>query len=97
MNITYTWRHTDKTDAVEELVTKKLEKITKHFSHINQLHVTFESIKQTHSAKTTLHVPGEEIVAHASDADLYKAIDEMLHKLTRQIDHHKEKCKSHRE
>ena len=41
MNITYTWRNADKTDAIEELATKKLEKISRHFDKINQIHIIF--------------------------------------------------------
>ena len=97
MNITYTWRNTDKAESIETLVTKKLEKITKHFDKIHQIQITFESVKQEHTAKATLHLPGEEIHAHASHEDMYKAIDDMLHKLMRQIDTYKEKLKNHRD
>ena len=97
MNITYTWRNTDKTDAIEELATKKLEKVFKHFDKINKINITFDCIKQDHIAKASLHVPGEEINAHASNEDMYKAIDDMIHKLLRQIDSYKEKLKGHRE
>ena len=97
MNITYTWRNTDKADAIEDLVTKKLEKITKHFDKINQIQITFETVKQNHTAKAALHLPGEEINAHATHDDMYKAIDDMMHKLMRQVDTYKEKLKSHRD
>lgn len=97
MNITYTWRNTDKTDAVEELTTKKLEKVAKHLDKINQIQVIFDCVKQDHIAKASLHVPGEEINAHASDEDMYKAVDGMINKLSRQIDAYKEKLKSHRD
>ena len=97
MNITYTWRNTDKTEAVEELTSKKLEKISKHLDKINQIQIIFECVKQDHIAKASLHVPGEEINAHATDEDMYKAVDSMINKLGRQIDAYKEKLKSHRD
>jgi putative sigma-54 modulation protein len=96
MNITYTWRNADKTDAIEELATKKLEKISRHFDKINQIHIIFDSVKkQTHIAKGTLHVPGHEINAHAEHADLYVALDDLIQKLMKQVDNHKRQSTNH--
>ena len=96
MNITFTWRNADKTDAIEELATKKLEKLCRHFDKINQVQITFDSVKkQTHIAKGALHVPGHEINAHAEDADLYVALDDLIQKLMKQVDSYKEQVKNH--
>lgn len=96
MNITYTWRNADKTDAIEELATKKLEKVSRHFDKINQIHVTFDSVKkQIHIAKATLHVPGHEINAHAENADLYIALDDLIQKLIKQVDNYKKQLTDH--
>ncbi|MFN3235012.1 MAG: ribosome hibernation-promoting factor, HPF/YfiA family [Gammaproteobacteria bacterium] len=98
MNINYTWRNTPKTEALETLANKKLDKVTRHFDKITSVHVIFDvDNKQNHHAKATLHIPGHEIVASATSEDMYKAIDDMINKLLRQIDGHKQKMQDHRE
>jgi putative sigma-54 modulation protein len=98
MNINYTWRNAEKSDAIEELTSKKLERIERHFEKITQVHITYDLMdKQTHLAKATLHIPGHELVATGKEKDMYKAVDEMITKLLRQVDEHKEKMKKHRD
>jgi putative sigma-54 modulation protein len=98
MNISYTWRNTEKTDAVEELTSKKLTKLERHFDKALSIHVTFDMPnKQLHQAKATLHVPGSEINACSEDKDMYKAIDSLITKLLRQVDEYKQKMKEHRD
>ncbi len=97
MNIKYTWRNAAKSDAVEELLEKKLEKLDKHEDHVSEIHVVLESInKQEHTVKANAHLKGIEISAHATAENMYKAIDDMAHKLVRQIESHKTKHMEHR-
>lgn len=94
MNINYTWRHAEKTDAIEELTTKKLAKLERHCEKAASIHVTFDMInKQEHEAKASLHLPGAEINASAQDKDMYKAVDDLVGKLLRQVDEYKDKVK----
>lgn len=98
MNISYTWRNSEKTEAIEELTTKKLDRLERHFDKINQIHITYDCVdKITHTAKGSLHIPGHEIVATGKDKDMYKAVDEMVNRLLRQVDECKEKFKDHRD
>lgn len=98
MNIHYTWRDALKSEAIEELLQKKLEKLDKHEDHVTQVHVTFESQgKQEHSVKVSAHLPGIEVNAHATDTDMYKAVDAVVHKLLRQVEAYKTKKMDHRD
>lgn len=98
MNINYTWRNTLKSDSIEELTTKKLNKLERHFDHVKQIHVILETVnKLEHTAKASTHLAGIDISAHASAEDMYKAIDAMVHKLIRQIESHKAKLAEHRD
>jgi putative sigma-54 modulation protein len=53
--------------------------------------------KLEHSVKATAHLAGIEIHAHATEEDMYKAIDALVHKLMRQIESHKAKLMEHRD
>jgi len=98
MNIDYTWRNTVKSEAIEALLEKKLEKLEKHADHVDQIHVIFETHgKQEYSVKATAHLPGIEVHAHAKEDDMYKAIDAAAHKFIRQIESHKNKLNEHRD
>ncbi len=98
MNIHYTWRNTAKSEAIEELLRKKLEKLEKHFDQVNEIHVIFETHgRQEHSVKAVGHLPGVEVSAHATEEDMYKAVDAVSHKFIRQVEAHKEKITEHRE
>lgn len=95
MNINYTWRNATKSDAIEDLLNKKLDKLNKHADHVNQIHIIFETDGKEHTAKAVAHLHGLEINAHATEADMYKAADEMTHKLIRQVEDHKLRQMSH--
>ena len=97
MNINYTWRKADKSEVIENLLDEKLDKLEKHADHVTQIHVIFETHgKQEHSVKITAHLPGIDINAHACAEDMYKAVDEVAHKLIHQVEKHKSKVIDHR-
>lgn len=98
MNINFTGHNVEITSAIKEMTLKKFEKIQHHFDHITNTHIIFtvNKTRQIHATEIILHVPGEELVAKAESNDMYKALDEALLKLDRQIKKHKEKQKDHR-
>lgn len=97
MNINYTWRNATKSEAIEDLLNKKLEKLERHVDKVSQIHVIFETHGKEHTAKAVVHLPGIDINAHASEDDMYKAADAMTHKLIRQVEAHKTKQMDHRD
>ncbi|MAZ78141.1 MAG: ribosomal subunit interface protein [Legionellaceae bacterium] len=95
MNINISGQNIEVTDALRELTMTKFEKITRHFDHITNVHVIFNAKKMEHTVEATLHVPGEEIFAKATEDDMYKALDEMINKLDRQVRKYKSKVTDH--
>lgn len=91
MRITTSGHHVKITDSLRQYVESKLERLSKHSDHINQVHVVLSIEKPYQKAEATLHVKGMDIFADATHADLYAAIDALADKLDRQVIKHKEK------
>jgi putative sigma-54 modulation protein len=91
MQITYTGHGLEVTDALRDLVNSKFERVKHHCEHITSAHVTFNVQKREHHAEMTLHIPGLEVNAKGISDDMYKAIDDMIHKIDKQLIRHKEK------
>lgn len=88
MQIQFTGHNLELTQAIQELTTKKLQKLAHHADHIIRAHVTFSTTKHEHTAKATVHLPGHELFASDTSNDLYKSIDGMIHKLLAQLEKH---------
>lgn len=95
MNINISGHHVDVTDAMRQHVLMKMERVIRHFDHINSVDVTVSVEKQEHKAEATLHVSGSTIFAAATDDQMYTAIDRMVDKLDQQVRRHKEKLTDH--
>ncbi len=97
MQINFTGHSLEVTPALRQLVENKFEKIQRHFDHITSAHVTFNVQKLENTAEMTLHIPGHQLHATGKADDMYKAIDDMINGLDRQILKYKEKQQAHRE
>ena len=97
MQINFTGHSIEVTPALRDLVESKFEKIQRHFDHITSAHVTFHVQKLQNTAEITIHVPGQQLHSTGKSDDMYKAIDDMINGLDRQILKHKEKQRDHRE
>ena len=95
MKINFTGHGLEIASALRQLVENKFEKIQRHFDHITSAHVTFSVQKLENIAEMKIHVPGHQLHATGKSDDMYKAIDEMVNSLDRQIVKHKEKQKEH--
>ncbi len=95
MQINLTGHHLDITDSLRNYVHTKLEKIERHFDHINNVHVVLQVEKVRQIAEAKLHVNGGEIYANSESEDMYAAIDSLVDKLDRQVIKHKEKLTRH--
>jgi putative sigma-54 modulation protein len=82
MNLHLTGHHLEVTPALREYIETKLAKLSNHFDHMIDV-------------KVTIHVPGADLHAESSDADMYSAIDLLADKLDRQVLKHKEKNADH--
>ncbi len=94
MNLNVSGHHLDVTPAIRTYVSGKMDRVTRHFDHVIDAHVILSVEKLLQKAEVTLHVPGKDIHAECSDADLYAAIDLLVDKLDRQVIKYKDKTQA---
>lgn len=95
MQLSVTGHHIEVTPPLRSYVEKKLEKITRHFDHVIDVHCVLTVEKLRQKAEATLHVSGSAIHADATEPDMYAAIDALIDKLDRCVKKHKEKRSDH--
>ena len=95
MNLSISGHHLEVTPALRDYVTQKLGRITRHFDRVIDIKVFLTVDKLVQKAEINIHVPGKEIFAESSDADLYAAIDTLADKLARQVLKYKAKTNDH--
>lgn len=95
MNLHLTGHHLEVTPALREYIQTKLERITNHFDHVIDVKVTLSVEKLQHKVEATVHVPGNDLHAECTDANMYSAIDLLADKLDRQVLRVKEKFADH--
>jgi putative sigma-54 modulation protein len=96
MQLSVTGHHIEVTDSLRGYVEKKLERITRHFDQVIDVHcvLTVEK-KLRQKAEVTLHVSGNSIHVDATELNMYAAIDALTDKLDRCVKKHKEKRADH--
>ena len=82
MQLNVTGHHVEVTASLRGYVTKKLERIGRHFDRVIDVHCVLTVEKLRQKAEATLHVSGS-------------AIDLLADKLDRSIKKHKEKLADH--
>ncbi len=73
------------TDALKEVIEKKLMKLDKYFKPEVEAHITLSVVKNTHSIEITIPFNGVYLRAEEKNEDMYTALDFVLDKLERQI------------
>ncbi len=67
MNITFTGHEIEVTSALQNLITKKFDRIASHFNHpIISANVILSTQKLNHSAEMLVNVKGYQITAKSS-------------------------------
>ena len=95
MHLKLTGHHVELTPSLRSYVEKKMERLTRHFDHVIDLHCVLTVEKLEHKVEATVHVSGGNIHADAVDANMYAAIDLLADKLDRSVVKHKEKLQDH--
>ncbi len=95
MRTQFTGNNVEITTALKEFTESKLEKLTKHSTTIQSVHITFDVDKLRQIAEAKLHITSAEIFARAESENMYKTIDLLIEKLIRQLDKHKGKASNH--
>ncbi len=95
MNITYTYRHTDSSEALEAKVKTHLDKISRYVPESVDVHCIFSVEGYRHTVELNTRGSHLDIAAHDTQDDMYKALDGALSRLEAQARKHKEKVKGH--
>jgi putative sigma-54 modulation protein len=95
MQLDLSGHHVDVTPALRSYVEKKIERISRHFDHLIDVHCVLTVEKLRHKAEATVMLSGSKIYADATDANMYAAIDALADKLDRCVKKHKEKASDH--
>jgi len=95
MNLHLTGHHLEVTPALREYIETKLTRVSNHFDHMIDVKVTLTVEKLAQKVEATIHVPGADLHAEASYAEMYSAIDLLADKLDRQVLKHNEKHADH--
>jgi putative sigma-54 modulation protein len=84
--------HMDLTPAIKNIVYEKVEKLFKHEERIIRLQIELEHSTQNLSnsrtpylAKGHIEIRRKPIIVSTASEDLYKSIDDLVHKLDRQL------------
>lgn len=93
MQISFTGRNIDVTDALKTFTEEKMDRLRNR--NISKIHVTFHVENVTHIAEANVHLNGTDLHASAKADDMYSAIDMLADKLVGQINKHKEKDSNH--
>jgi len=96
MQLKLTGHHVEVTPPLRDYVSKKLERVLRHFERVVDVHCVLTVEKLEHKAEATIAVSGAVIHADAKHEDMYAAIDALADKLDRRVRKHKEKISDHR-
>ena len=95
MNVHFTFRNIEATEALKDHVTKKVEKFNKFVTYPMEVHVILSAEKTYQRAEITVHAEHKELVADDRSKDMYESIDLVVHKIEAQLKKEREKRKGH--
>jgi putative sigma-54 modulation protein len=87
------------TASIHAFIAEKMEHLEEHGEQILAAHVVLlhdQNKKKPFVVKAHLAVPGPDIHSEDAEADLYAAIDKVVHKLSAQLSKRKTRQKDHK-
>lgn len=98
MQFQFSFKHMDTSPALQTYAEQKLrEKIEKFVSKPIAAHVMFSVLRHQHTAHLSLEAgDGFDLQVEHTSEDMYATIDQLVDKLSRQLQKHKEKLKDHK-
>ena len=85
MQIAVTFRHMDTDEGVKDYIKGKVQRLEKYIESVQEVHVVLSGEKFRHIAEITIIGNGLTLNSQGKNNDLYKAIDQMIEKIERQI------------
>lgn len=95
MQLTISGHQIDLTDSMKQYIGEKMQRIERHFDHLNSIDVVLHVEKIHHKAEATINAKGVTMHAHADSDNMYATIDDLTDKLDSQVRKHKEKLTNH--
>lgn len=95
MQLMLTGHHVEVTQSMRDYVGKRLDRVSRHFDQVIDLHCVLTVEKLEHKAEATVHVSGGTLHAESIAENMYAAIDALADKLDRLVKKHKEKRTDH--
>lgn len=96
MQVLITGRHMDMTEALQDYVKTKVERVTRYLDNIKEADVILSVEKYRHSAEVTIKANGITINGEEETDDMYGSIDRVMDKIERQVKKYKEKIRQHK-
>ncbi|WP_107851378.1 ribosome hibernation-promoting factor, HPF/YfiA family [Oceanimonas marisflavi] len=91
MSIAITSHVIDITPAIRERIESRFEKLNRRQIALITPHVVIQKEGLNYQVEASAGVPGETLFAQAEDENLYAAINDLGHKLERQLTRYAEK------
>ncbi|MEN9786399.1 MAG: hypothetical protein RLZZ299_1663 [Pseudomonadota bacterium] len=94
MELEFTFRNIEPTDAIKDWARKRFQKVTKHLREPSSAHLTLSVDKFRHRAEITVHSHGEILRATDETDDLYATLDQVMSRLEEQAQRAKERART---
>ena len=91
MVVTVRGKNIEITPALRDYVEKRIQRITKYFSEVGEVHALLTVVKGDHIVEVTVTVNGMILRSQEMTDDMYSSIDLVVDKIERQISKHKNK------
>lgn len=94
MRINITGKHMDVTQAINDLIEKKMKKLDKFFEEDTTVKVVLSVEKERNIMEATIKHNGLIIRSEDFDRDMHTTVDKVIRKLEKQVLNHKSKLSS---
>lgn len=91
MQITFNGKHMEVTPALRDYAESKLQKLTRFFDNVQDVHVSESIQRNQHIVEVTVNAKGTLIRAEERSPDMYSSIDLVVDKLERQLARYKDR------
>ncbi|MDH5761372.1 MAG: ribosome-associated translation inhibitor RaiA [Nitrospinota bacterium] len=82
------------TQAIEDHLQKKIEKVLKDLPDLADVHVALRVENYRHFAEVTVKTKGFTVHGESETSDLYTSMDEAVEKVGKQIKKHRDRSKT---
>jgi len=97
VQIRVTGRHVEVTDEVREYVEEKCNRLPRFYDRIHGIEAILDHESDQFSAEIVVHADRRQtFVARGTGPDTFVLIDEVIEKLERQLNKHKERRREHK-